>query len=95
MKRKYILLETFKPILPGKIHSRPKWGFEIPISTWLKGDLRFLIDEYLSESFIKRQQIFEYNYVRELVDKHLTNKTDTSWQLWNLIVFGHWYKRYF
>jgi len=95
MKRKYILLETFKPILPNKIHSRPKWGFEIPISTWLKKDLRFLIDEYLSESFIKRQQIFEYDYVRELVDKHLTNKTDTSWQLWNLIVFGHWYKRYF
>jgi len=95
MKRKYILLETFKPILPDKIHSRPKWGFEIPISTWLKRDLRFLIDEYLSEHFIRRQGIFEYEYVRELVDKHLANRTDTSWHLWNLIVFGHWYKKYF
>jgi len=95
LKRKYILLETFKPILPPKIHSRPKWGFEIPISTWLKKDLRFLIDEYLSEEFIKRQQIFKYDYVHELVESHLKNRTDTSWHLWNLIVFGHWYRKYF
>ena len=94
-KRKYILLETFKSILPPKIHSRPKWGFEIPISTWLKKDLRFLIDEYLSEGFIKRQRIFEHGYVHELVESHLKNRTDTSWHLWNLIVFGHWYRKYF
>jgi len=94
-KRKYILLEAFKSILPPKIHSRPKWGFEIPISSWLKKDLRFLIDEYLSEEFIKRQEIFEYDYVHELVESHLNNRTDTSWHLWNLIVFGHWYRMYF
>ena len=94
-KRKYILLETFKSILPPKIQSRPKWGFEIPISSWLKRDLRFLIDEYLSEEFIKNQQIFNYNYIHELVESHLNNRTDTSWHLWNLIVFGHWYRNYF
>ena len=95
MKRKYILLETFKQILPRKIYSRPKWGFEVPISKWLKKDLRYLTDEYLSEAFIRKQQIFEYKYVQELIDKHLANRKDTSWQLWNLIVFGHWYKKYF
>jgi asparagine synthase (glutamine-hydrolysing) len=95
LKRKYILLETFKPILPPRIHSRPKWGFEIPISAWLKKDLRFLIEEYLSEEFLRKQQIFEYNYVRELVQSHLNNRRDTSWHLWNLIVFGHWYRKYF
>lgn len=95
MKRKYILMETFKPILPPMIHSRPKWGFEIPISNWLKKDLRFLIDEYLSEEFIKRQQIFNYDHVQEIVKSHLNQKRDTSWQLWNLIVLGHWYRKYF
>jgi len=94
-KRKYILLETFKSILPTKIHSRPKWGFEIPIGRWLKKDLRFLIDEYLSEEFIRRQQIFEYDYVHELVERHLNNRKDTSWHLWSLIAFGHWYRKYF
>lgn len=93
-KGKYILLEAFKSILPPKIHSRPKWGFEIPISGWLKRDLRFLIDEYLSEESIKRQGIFEYDYVHGLVESHLNNRTDTSWHLWNLIVFGHWYRKY-
>ena len=94
-KTKHILLETFKAILPPAVHSRPKWGFEVPISIWLKKELRFLVDEYLSEGFIKRQQIFEHNAVRDLVESHLSNRRDTSWHIWNLIVFGHWYRKYF
>jgi len=35
-KGKYILLETFKNILPPPLLNKPKWGFEIPISKWLK-----------------------------------------------------------
>ncbi|MDY6973594.1 MAG: asparagine synthase (glutamine-hydrolyzing) [Thermodesulfobacteriota bacterium] len=92
---KHILLETFKSILPPAIHSRPKWGFEVPISVWLRKELRFLVNEYLSEDFIKKQQIFEYDAVRDLVDSHLAKKRDTSWHIWNLIVFGHWYRKYF
>jgi len=93
--RKYVLLETFKKLLPREIRIRPKWGFEVPISTWLRNELRFLIDDYLSDSIIKKQGIFNSEAIDDLVQKYLHNKTDTSWQLWNLIVFGHWYQRYF
>ncbi|MDI6687933.1 MAG: asparagine synthase (glutamine-hydrolyzing), partial [Desulfobacterales bacterium] len=57
-KGKYILLETFKNILPKSLHDRPKWGFEMPISKWLKSDLKYLIDEYLSKELIVKQWIF-------------------------------------
>jgi asparagine synthase (glutamine-hydrolysing) len=94
-KGKYILLETFKDLLPPSLLKRPKRGFEIPISKWLKSDLRFLIDEYLPKEKIEKQQIFNFKTIEKLTSDLLSNRTDTSWHLWNLIVFQAWYSRYF
>jgi len=91
---KYILLETFKDILPRSLHNRSKWGFEMPISKWLKTDLRFLIDEYLSRDLIVQQGIFNYPVIGDLIDNLNANRVDTSWQIWNLIVFQVWYGQY-
>jgi len=93
-KGKYILIETFKDILPESLHNRPKWGFEMPVSKWLKSDLRYLIDEYLSRDLIVRQGIFDYNVIKNLINNLVSNRTDTSWQVWNLIVFQVWYSNY-
>jgi asparagine synthase (glutamine-hydrolyzing) len=95
LKRKYILMETFKDILPPMLHNRPKWGFEMPIGAWLKKELKFLIDEFLSKDVINKQNIFEYEVIDCMIKKHLSNKVDYSWHLWNLIVFQHWFKKYF
>ena len=93
-KSKYVLLETFKDILPPSLHNRPKWGFEMPISKWLKTDLRYLISEYLSKDVIARQGIFNYAVIQELVNNLMSNRVDTSWHIWNLIVFQVWYGQY-
>ncbi|MDO9528061.1 MAG: asparagine synthase (glutamine-hydrolyzing), partial [Syntrophales bacterium] len=93
-KGKYILLETFKDMLPKSLHNRPKWGFEMPISKWLKSDLKYLIDEYLSRELIVSQGIFDYNVIKNLIDNLVLNRFDTSWQVWNLIVFQVWYSNY-
>ena len=91
---KYILLEAFKDYLPPMIHNRPKWGFEMPIGAWLRKELSFLIDEYLDEGHIQKQGLFHSGVIRGLVADHMAGRQDTSWQLWNLIVFQHWYGRY-
>jgi asparagine synthase (glutamine-hydrolysing) len=94
-KTKYILKETFKDLLPSSLYNRPKAGFEVPISRWLKTDLKFLIDQYLAKEKLREQGIFDVDIVDNLIQKHLSNKTDTSWMLWNLIVFQNWYQNYF
>ena len=94
-KGKYILLETFKNILPPLLLHKPKWGFEIPISKWLKSELRFLINEYLSKKKIETQGIFNFKPIEKLIDDLFRNRSDTSWHLWNLIVFQAWYSRHF
>ena len=94
-KTKFILKETFKDILPPGLCRRPKAGFEVPISRWMKNELRFLLEHYLSEGRIRSQGIFDYKIIERLVAQHLNNKTDTSWMLWNLVVFQSWHEQYF
>ncbi len=94
-KAKYIFLETFKDILPRSLHNRPKWGFEMPVSQWLKSDLRYLVEDHLTHEKIDRQGIFHYPAVKKLIGDLMTNRTDTAWQLWNLIAFQVWHARYF
>ena len=91
---KYILKKTFKDLLPASLYDRPKVGFEVPISRWLKTDLKFLIEQYLSEDRIRNQGLFDYDVVKHLVEKHAAHISDTSWMLWNLIVFQYWYDHY-
>ena len=91
LKRKYILLETFKDLLPPSIHRRPKQGFEVPISAWLKNELKDMLEDYLSPQLLENQGIFSSKVVESLKRDHRQNRRDTSWLLWNLIVFQHWY----
>ena len=91
---KHILLETFKDLLPPSLYKRPKWGFEMPIGVWLRNELKFLIDEYLDEDHIKKQGLFNFEIVDGLINSHISGRQDTSWHLWNLIVFQHWHKTF-
>ena len=89
---KYIFVETFKELLPKSLHRRPKRGFEMPISQWLKTDLHYLISTYLSRERIERQGIFYYPAIEELVAALMRNREDVSWRIWNLIAFQAWHE---
>ncbi len=89
---KEVLLKTFQGLLPSSLLNRPKMGFEMPINAWLRKELRFLVEEYLNDAAIRKQGVFRPAAVRELVRRHMGGYQDTSWHLWNLIVFGHWHR---
>lgn len=91
---KHIFIETFKELLPPVLHRRPKWGFEVPIGNWLKGEWRFLIDEYLSREKLVKQGIFRPDFITTLIAGLFSGRGDTSWRLWNLICFQAWFYRY-
>jgi len=53
-----------------------------------------LIDEYLSREVVVKQGIFDYYVIENLINNLILNRSDTSWQIWNLIVFQVWYSNY-
>ena len=98
--KKYILKELLHEYLPQKLVDRPKQGFCIPINKWLKGDLKYLIDIYLSDEYIIKQNIFKLEDIKRMKKIFLSEKNkiykglllDES--IWNIIVFQLWYNKY-
>ena len=53
---KYILKKIAEKLLPNKIIYRPKASFGAPIRSWISGDLKELVDKYLSKIRYKKEE---------------------------------------
>jgi len=81
--------------LPKSILYRQKKGFGIPLTKWIKQDLKNEISHYLSKEFVDKQSLFNYPYVYRLLHQHLKGVKDNRKQIWTLYVFQKWYEREF
>lgn len=96
-RRKKIVKDAFRSLLPPEIYHRGKQGFEIPMLKWFREELHtYIFDELLAEKFVKEQGIFNFDFI-SYMKKQLYSSApgDIVEQLWVLIVFQHWYKKYF
>ena len=94
-KTKYILKQSMKDQLPGKIINRPKKGFGIPVAKWIKKEQKDFILSLLDEKKIKDNNIFNYSIIKNLLSEHFSNKKDNRKKLWTLISFQLWYNNFF
>jgi asparagine synthase (glutamine-hydrolysing) len=95
--RKKIIKDAFRDILPPEIYNRGKRGFEIPMLKWFREELHtYIFDDLLNEKFVKEQGIFDIEFIN-CMKKQLYSAAPGNIveQLWVLIVFQHWYKKYF
>jgi asparagine synthase (glutamine-hydrolysing) len=95
LKTKYLLKKAVTPHLPESIIKRPKKGFGIPVAKWLRSDFKPLVDELLSDSYIRHQQLFDYAYVSELLQQHMSGAADRRKELWTLFMFQMWWRKFF
>ncbi|HYV91706.1 MAG TPA: asparagine synthase (glutamine-hydrolyzing) [Chitinophagales bacterium] len=94
-QRKKIVHDTFKNFLPKELYHRPKRGFEIPLHSFLIRELKSLVEQNLSEKFIREQNIFSEVAVKNLRSQLFsTNPADSAARIWGLLVFQHWWKRW-
>ena len=91
---KHILKKAVEKLLPKSIIKRPKKGFGIPLSYWLRNDLKPLCDELLSETSLSKHRFFNYTFVKELKENHYSKKANNRKLLWNLMIFQMWYNKY-
>ena len=91
-KRKWLLKKAFAELLPDEILYRNKRGFQIPVAQWLRGRMRPLMEDLLSESTLKAQGIFNHQAVRALMDEHVSGRADLRKPLWTLLVFQLWWR---
>lgn len=92
--RKWLLKKALEPLLPAEILYRKKHGFALPVAAWLKGPLRPLIEDVLSEQAVAQAGFFEPKVVRRLIDEHLNDRVDHRKPLWALLMFELWRRRW-
>lgn len=95
-KRKRILQDAFRDMLPAKIYNRPKKGFEVPLLKWFRKEMKSLITEdLLSKRLIEEQGIFHYPEIEKLKSRLFSNNPgDVHARIWGLVVFQWWYRKY-
>src|SRR6185503_16319933 len=84
-KRKYILKRALEKVLPHDVVWRKKAGFGAPIRSWLRGALRPLVEELLSEEVIAKRGLFRPEEVRRLIDQNLSGREDFNLQVFQLL----------
>ncbi len=91
---KYILKKAVERWLPKEIVYRQKRGFSVPIASWMRNELRPLVDETLSEEKLRRDGMFNVAFVRRLLKEHWSGKVDNRKALWTLFSFQLWFDRW-
>ncbi len=87
---KYLLKEVLYDYVPREFFDRPKWGFSIPLAKWLKTDLHFLIDKYLSAAVIEKYAVVNSAQVKELVTRFEKGEDSLYNRIWVLILLHRW-----
>ena len=93
-RRKHVLKEAVRTLLPAGVIDRKKQGFGVPLGVWFRGGLTDVFSDVLRSSRTRQRGYFEPAFVDRLVDEHLTNKRDHTLRLWQLLVFELWHRQY-
>jgi asparagine synthase (glutamine-hydrolysing) len=79
--------------VPQALIERPKMGFGIPVSDWLKGPLRAWAEDLLSPAALA-DGLFDRRAVRQWFDDTLSGRCHWQPGLWALLQFQAWRRTY-
>ncbi len=88
---KYLLKKVLYKYIPKELMDRPKWGFTIPLDTWLNKDLAYLKQDYLNEKTIRDCGLVDYKAVTNVLEAY-PSKPYKIQQIWALILLHKWLK---
>ncbi len=91
---KLLLRDAFGELLPGKIWTRSKMGFGIPIDAWFRDELRPLVHETLLADDALCLEYFRQEKLRQLVQLHESSRQNHGYRLWSLLIFEQWLRRW-
>ncbi len=87
---KWILRKAMEPHLPHDVIYRGKAGFGAPLRHWLRGPLRELVDDVLSDASLTRRGLFDPAGVRALVARDRAGRVDGAYAIFGLVCIELW-----
>lgn len=94
-RQKFLLKKVAQRYLPAEIVDRPKSPFGSPLRAWVRGPLSELVGDLLNEASLKARGIYDYRYVRELIDNDRRGIEDNALVIWTLLTNELWFRTNF
>ena len=91
---KWPLRQVLKRYVPENLFERPKMGFGIPVGDWLRGPLQDWAEDLLSEPSVADGGYFNVKRVRETWRSHLIGHRNHTPQLWSVLMFLAWKRKW-
>lgn len=88
---KVILKDAFRDVIPPELMTASKKGFMPPVADWFRGPLLGDLREALSPEKLEAMGIFDPAFVAQLIDEHVSLRSNRAVPLWALYVFSKWY----
>ncbi len=99
--KKHILKDIAYDYIPRELLERPKTGFGVPMDEWLRGPLKEQLLDFSSTSFLKKQGIFDSDYVSKFINDYVVKGdggpatgANFSKIAWSFFIFQQWYSFY-
>src|SRR6185503_2704525 len=95
---KHLLRKILYRHVPRELVDRPKQGFAIPLSSWLRGELAWLLDEYLGRERVRAGGLIDPDEAAKAVanfrDGGPANDRLDVQKVWLLLAFEMWRYRW-
>lgn len=91
---KAILKDIVHQYVPSELMERPKMGFGVPLSKWLRNELRGLLTDMINEQSLRTQQVFRPAAAMKMRDDFLAGRKVEEDRLQYLFLFQLWYHQW-
>ena len=92
-EQKYILKKALEPHVPHELLYRPKQGFGVPLSAWLRGPLLPTIQRAMAAPALLDTGYFKPAALNDLVAAHASGRRDHTASLWALLMLERFLAR--
>jgi asparagine synthase (glutamine-hydrolysing) len=92
--RKWILTQVLNDFLPANLIPQRKRGFSIPLSGWLKNQLKYLVDDSLSPEYVAHAGLVNFSEVKALLTRFHNGEEYLYNRIWCLVVMHKWLKEH-
>jgi asparagine synthase (glutamine-hydrolysing) len=89
---KHLLKRAIADRVPPATLTKPKQGFAVPISRWLREDLRDFVADHLRHSQVAAAGLVEQRAVNALIDAHTGGAADHQHRVWSLLMLELWWR---
>jgi asparagine synthase (glutamine-hydrolysing) len=87
---KWVLRQLAYRYVPRALLDRPKHGFNVPLSAWLRGPLRPWAEALLDERRLREEGHLAAGPVRRVWDDLVRGRTNRTYEVWTVLMFQAW-----